>query len=50
MLHGVPARRPKSTAPQERRKGARGQAPPNKRIQPPRDPRRGRAGGRGARG
>jgi Protein of unknown function (DUF2442) len=50
MLHGVPARRPKSTIPQARRKSARGQAPPNKRIQPTRAQRGARAGGRAARG
>ena len=50
MLHGVPARRPKSTTALERGRTARGQVPPNKRIQPTRGQRRVRAGGRGARG
>ena len=50
MLHGVPARRLKSTTSPQRGKAARGQAPPNKRIQPTRGQRRVRAGGRGARG
>ena len=49
MLHGVPARRPKSTTSPEREKVGRGQAPPNKRIQPTRGQRRGRAAGRGGR-
>ena len=49
MLHGVPARRPKlPTVPASGR--ARGQAPPNKRIQPTRGRRRLQTGGRGARG
>jgi hypothetical protein len=50
MLHGVPARRPKSKTSPESGKSARGQQPPNKRIQPTRGQRRVRAGGRGARG
>ena len=49
MLHGVPARRPKSTTGLERRRTAQVPVPPNKRIQPPRGQRRVRAGGRGAR-
>jgi uncharacterized protein DUF2442 len=49
MLHGVAARRPKSTT-RDRGGIARGQAPPNKRIQPTRGQRRVPAGGRGARG
>ena len=49
MLHGVPARRPRSTA-GERGGTGRGQELPNKRIQPTRDKRRVQAGGRGARG
>jgi len=36
MLHGVPARRPRSSAPATRVRTAPGQAPPNKRMQPTR--------------
>src|SRR6266545_2830645 len=50
MLHGIPAHRPKSTVPLKLGKASRGQAPPNKRIQPTRGRRRAQAGGRGARG
>jgi hypothetical protein len=50
MLHGVPARRPRSPTPLERGAAARGQAPPNKRIQPTRGQRRVGARRRGARG
>ena len=50
MLRGVPARRPKSTTARARGRTARGQAPPNKRIQPARGQRRVPAAGRGARG
>jgi hypothetical protein len=50
MLHGVPARRPKSAISPVPGKAARRQAPPNKRIQPTRGPRRVQAGGRRARG
>jgi hypothetical protein len=50
MLHGVPARRPKSTTSPEHGKAMQDQAPPNKRIQPTRGRRRVQAGGRGARG
>jgi Protein of unknown function (DUF2442) len=50
MLHGVPARRPRSAVVPERGGTARGQEPPNKRIQPTRGKRRAQAGGRGARG
>jgi hypothetical protein len=50
MLHGVPARRPKSTTSPASGKAARGQEPPNKRLQPTRAQRRVRVGGRGARG
>ncbi len=41
---------PKSTVPLKLGKASRGQAPPNKRIQPTRGRRRAQAGGRGARG
>ena len=50
MLHGVPARRPRSATAPERGGTGRGQEPPNKRIQPTRGKRRVQAGGRGARG
>jgi len=50
MLHGVPARRPRSPAAPERGGIRRGQEPPNKRLQPARGKRRVQAGGRGARG
>jgi hypothetical protein len=50
MLHGVPARRPRSMAAPKRRGTGRDQAPPNKRIQPTRGTRRAQAGARGARG
>ena len=50
MLHGVPARRPRSTATPKRGDAGRGQEPPNKRIQPTRGKRRVQAGGHGARG
>lgn len=36
MLHGVPARRPKPTVGAPRARTTRGEAPPNKRMQPPR--------------
>ena len=48
MLHGMPARRPRSTPGQAR--AVRDQEPPNKRIQPTRGKRRALAGGRSARG
>ena len=48
MLHGIPARRPRSTVGQVR--AVRDREPPNKRIQPTRAKRRAQAGGRGARG
>ena len=50
MLHGVPARRPRSTAAPDRGGIRRGKEPPNKRIQPTRGKRRVQAGGRAARG
>jgi len=50
MLHGVPARRPKSLGSPVRGRTAGGQVPPNKRVQPKRARRRVRTGGRGARG
>ena len=50
MLQGVPARRPKSKTTPERGTATRGQAPPNKRIQPTRGQRRVSARGRSARG
>lgn len=36
MLHGVPARRPRSSAAATRPRRTPSQAPPNKRLQPPR--------------
>jgi hypothetical protein len=36
MLHGVPARRPRSSAAAARARRASSQAPPNKRMPPPR--------------
>jgi len=36
MLHGIPARRPRSTSPPTRAGAGRDQRPPNKRIQPTR--------------
>ena len=50
MLHGVPARRPKSPTSPVRGPATRGPEPPNKRIQPTRGKRRAEARGRGARG
>ena len=50
MLHGVPARRPKSVAAPKRRGSARDQEPPKKRIQRARVKRCVQAEGRGARG
>ena len=50
MLHGAPARRPRSTTAPESGGAARDQKPPNKRIQPTRGKRRAQAGGSGARG
>ena len=50
MLHGIPARRPRSTLAPDRGGAARRQEPPNKRMQPTRVKRRAQAGGRGARG
>jgi hypothetical protein len=50
MLHGVPARRPRSAATPTRGGPVRDQEPPNKRIQPARVKRRVQAGSRRARG
>jgi hypothetical protein len=50
MLHGVPARRPRSTMAPKRGGAGRVERPPNKRIQPTRGTRRAQAGARGARG
>jgi hypothetical protein len=50
MLHGVPARRPRSAVGPKRGGAARVAGPPNKRIQPTRGTRRAQAGARGARG
>jgi hypothetical protein len=50
MLHGVPARRPRSTLAPEGGGAVRRQEPPNKRMQPARVKRRAQIGGRGARG
>lgn len=50
MLHGVPARRPRSTEAPARGGITRDHVPPNKRIQRTRGKRRVQAGGRGARG
>ncbi|MBI2202720.1 MAG: DUF2442 domain-containing protein [Candidatus Rokubacteria bacterium] len=50
MLHGVPARRPRSPEAPARRATSRDRKPPNKRIQPTRGKRRAKVGGRGARG
>jgi len=50
MLHGVPARRPRSTPARVRAGGVRSQEPRNKRIQPTRAKRRAEAEGRSARG
>ena len=40
MLHGVPARRPRSAAGRARGRTARSDAPPNSRMQPTREKRR----------
>jgi hypothetical protein len=40
MLHGIPARRPRSATTRERGGAARRQEPPNRRIQPMRGKRR----------
>ena len=50
MLHGIPARRPRSTLVPEGGDAVRRQEPPNKRMQPTRVKRRAQVGGRGARG
>ena len=50
MLHGVPARRPRSRPAGTNARAVPDQEPPNKRIQPTRRKRRAQAGGRGARG
>ena len=50
MLHGIPARRPRSTSAPEQGTAVRRQKPPNKRVQPTRVKRRAQAGGRSARG
>lgn len=48
MLHGIPARRPRSTLGPERGGAVRRLEPSNKRTQPTRVKRRAQAGGRGA--
>jgi len=50
MLHGVPARRPRSAAGGARIRVRRSDAPPNSRMQPTREKRRASVGRRNARG